>query len=83
MTKGTKLFEIEKGQSIARKRVGKSQRDILKALRHSKTVICNFLKSLNRYGTRKPIGRPEKLSLEFKRRIVREEKSKHHLHKKY
>ena len=72
MVKGTTLFEFEKGEIIALKRVGKSQREISKTLGRSKTVICNYLKSPNKYGTRKPTGRPEKLSPQFKRRIVRE-----------
>ena len=41
MTKGTILSEFEKGDITALKRVEKSQREILKALGHSKTVICN------------------------------------------
>ena len=47
-----------------------------KVLGRSKTVKCNYLKSQNRYGTRKPTGMSEKLSLQFKRRIVREVKKK-------
>ena len=43
-------------------------REILKALGCSKTVICNYLK--------KPTDRPEQLSPQFKRRIVREVKKK-------
>ena len=50
--------------------------EILKILRCSKTVICNYLKSPNKYGTRKPTGRPEKSSPQFKRGIVREVKKK-------
>ena len=76
MAKGTKLPEFEKGEITALKRVGKSEREILKALGCSKTVICNFLKSPNKYGTRKLTGRPEKLSPQFKRRIVCEVKKK-------
>ncbi len=76
MAKGTKLFEFEKGRITAGKRVGKSQREILKALGCSETIYCNYLKSPNKYGTRKPTGRPEKLSPQFKRRIVREVKKK-------
>ena len=70
MAKGIKLSEFEKGEITALKRVGKSQREISKALGRRKTVICNYSKSPNKYGTRKPIGRPEKLSPQFKR-IVR------------
>ena len=74
MAKRTKLSEFEKGEITAPKRVRKSQREISKALRRSKTVICNYLKSPNNYGTRKPTDKPEKLSPQFKRRIVREVK---------
>ena len=76
MAKGTKLFEFEKGKIMALKRVGKSQREISKALGRSKAIICNYMKSPNKYGTRKPIGRPEKLSPQFKRRIIRKVKKK-------
>ena len=62
MAKGTKLSEFEKGIITAPKRVGKSQREILKALGRSKIVIWNYLKSPNKYGTWKPTGKPEKLS---------------------
>ena len=76
MAEGTKLFEFEKGEVTAPKRDGKFQREISKALGHSKTVICNYLKSPNKYGTRKLTGRPEKLSPQFKIRIVCEVKKK-------
>ena len=76
MAKGTKLSEFEKGEITAIKRVGKSQRETSKALGHSKTIICNYLKSPNKYGTRKMTGRLEKLSPQFKRRIVYEVKKK-------
>ena len=76
MAKETKLSEFEKGEITALKRVGKSQKEISKVLKRSKTVICNCLKSPNKYGTRKPSGRPEKLSPHFKRRILREVKTK-------
>ena len=70
MAKGTKLLEFEKGDITALKRIGKSQREISKALGCSKTVICNYLKSRNKHGTRKLTGKLEKLSPKFKRRIV-------------
>ena len=76
MAEGTKLSEFEKGEITALKRVGKSQSEISKALGYSKTVICNYLKSPNKYGTRKPNGKPEKSSLQFKRKVVREVKKK-------
>ena len=76
MPKGTKLSEFGKENITALKRVGKSKREISKALGRSKTVICNYLKSPNKYGTRKPTGRLEKVSLQFKRRIARKVKKK-------
>ena len=39
-------------------------------------LICNYLKSPNNYGTRKPTRRPDKLSPLFKRRIVLKVKKK-------
>ena len=42
MAKGSKLSEF-----TALKRVRKSQREFSKALGHSKTVSCNYLKSPN------------------------------------
>ena len=76
MAKGSKLSEFEKDEITALKRVGKSQREISKALGSSKTVICNYLKSPNKYGTRKLTGSSEKLSPQFKRRIVHKTKKK-------
>ena len=76
MAKGTKLPEFEKGEITSLKRVGKSQGEISKALGRCKTVICNYLKNPNKYGTRKPTGRTEKLSPQFKRRIARKVKKK-------
>ena len=76
MAKGTKLSEFENGEIIVLKRVGKSQREISKAFRRRKTVICNYLKNPNKYRRRKPTGWPEKLSPQFKRRIVCKVKKK-------
>ena len=76
MAVGTKLSEFVKGEITTLKRVGKSLREISKALGRSKAVICNYLKSPNKYKTRKPTGRPENLLPLFKRRIIREVKKK-------
>ena len=75
MAKGTKLPEFEEGEITALKRVRKFQRNTSKALGRSKTVICNYLKSPNKYRTRNATGSLEKLSSQFKR-IVREVKKK-------
>ena len=61
MAKGIKLSEFEKGEITPLKRVGKSQKEISKALGRSRTVICNYLKSTNKYETSKPTGRREEL----------------------
>ena len=79
MAKETRLSEFEKGE----KRVKKSQREFSKSLGRSKTVICNYLKSPNKNGRRKPSGRPEKLSPQFKRRVVYEVKKKLLQHQEY
>ena len=77
MAKGTKLSEFQKGKIAVLKEVGKSLRKISKAFGHGKNVICNYLKSPNKYGTKKNLtGRPQKLSPQFKRRIVHEVKRK-------
>ena len=76
MAEGITLSEYEKGEIIALKRIGKSQREISNALARSKTAICNYLKCPNKYGTRKMTGLSEKLSPQFKRRIVHEVKTK-------
>ena len=69
MAKGTKLSEFKKGKITALKRVGQSRREISKALERSKTVICNYLQSPNKYGIRKPTGRPEKLASQLREEL--------------
>ena len=53
MAKGTRLYEFEKGDFTALKKLGKSQREISKTFERSKTLICIYLKSPNKYGTKK------------------------------
>ena len=74
MAKGTKLSEFEKGEITALKRVGKSQREILKALGLRKTVTCNYLKSPNKYGTRKLTDRPKKIITTIQEKCSRSKK---------
>ena len=76
MAKETKLSEFEKAEITVLKSIGKSQRKILKVLGCSKTIICNYLKSPNKYGTKKLTGKSEKLSPQFKKRIVRKVEDK-------
>ena len=73
MAKKKKNYQnLRKGQITPLKRVGKSQGNF----EGSKTVICNYLKTPNKDGTRKPTSRLEKLSPQSKRRIVCEVKKK-------
>ena len=74
MAKGTKLSEFEKGKIIALKTVRKSHREISKVLGCSKTVICNYLKSPNKYGTRKV-----QISMEQENRLVGQKNYRHNL----
>ena len=83
MTKETKLSEFEKGEIIAQKRVWKSQREISKALGRSETVICNFLKSPNKYETRKLTGRPKNYHHNLREELFAKYKRKLRQHQKY
>ena len=71
MAEGTKL-NLRK----ARLQLSKESENLREKFRNSKTVICNYLESPNKYGTRKLTSRPSKLSPQFKRRIVHEVKKK-------
>ena len=62
MAKETTLSDFKKGKITAPKKVRKSQKEISTAFERSKSVICNYLKSPNTYGTRKPTARPEQSS---------------------
>ena len=83
MAKGIKLSEFKKSEITALKRVENSRREVSTALGRSKTVICYYLKSQNKYGTRKPTDWLEKLSSQFKRRIVQEVKEENFVNIKY
>ena len=82
MAKGTKLSEFEKDEITALKKVGKSQREISKALGHSKTVICNHLKSPNKYTTSSPRLRQTQHSIKPRRRRI-DTQVPNHLSTKY
>ena len=77
------MTEFEKSKITALKRVRKSQREILKALGCNKTIICNYLQSLNKYEARKLTGMPEKLSSHYMTSIVHKVKKKLCQHQKY
>lgn len=71
MGRGKALTDIEKGQIIAYDGEGKSDREIGRLLHRSPTLIGNFLKDQENYGTRKSSGRPSKVSERDRRRIYR------------
>jgi len=70
MPKGIELNDNEKGQIIAFKKTGLSNRQIARRLGRSKTVVWNFLKKGDAYGEHKRSGRPSKLNKRLKRRIL-------------
>ena len=61
MATGTKLTEFEKSEIIILKRVGKSQREILKALGSSKTITAITWTIQISMEQWKPTGRSEKI----------------------
>lgn len=71
MPRGQKLNDIEKGKILAYHDDGKSNRQIAASLGRSPTVVDNFLKNPDAYGTTKRPGRPSKLSERDTRRIYR------------
>ena len=74
MPKGKKLSDFEQGRIIELYRQKFSQRQIAFELKRSKTVVCNFLKDPDSYGSAKITGRPKKINVNFSRRIKREVK---------
>ncbi|XGW19025.1 hypothetical protein V3C99_003105, partial [Haemonchus contortus] len=72
MGRGSLLSDFEKGQILAKKEQGLSNRRIARDLGRSHTVVDNFIKNPEEYGTRRSAGRPSLLSDRDKRRILRE-----------
>ena len=58
MPKESKLFDFERDRIIELHKQGLSQRAIASEVHRSKTVIYNFLKDTESYGTAKSSGRP-------------------------
>ena len=65
------LTVIERGRILELHKQNLSQRVIASEIRRSKTVVVNFLKDPDAYGTKKHIGTPKKISLSLGRRIRR------------
>ena len=72
MGRGSLLSDFEKGQILAKKEQGLSNRRIARDLGRSHTVVDNFIKNPEEYGTRRSAGRPSLLSDRDKRRTLRE-----------
>ena len=72
MLRKSHLNENEKGQISANKLEGKSISFITRELSRSPTVVRNYLKHPESYGTRKRSGRPPKITNVARRRLFRE-----------
>ena len=70
MSKASKLSEFERGRIIELHKQGLSQRAIAAEVNRSKTVICNFLKGPESYGTAKSSCRPKQIFLALSRSII-------------
>ena len=71
MAKAKKLSLVERGRIVELHKQGLSQRAIAAKVGRSKTVILNFLKDPEGYGTKKSNGKPKKISPALSRRIRR------------
>lgn len=71
MSKGLPLTESEKSMIIYMNKEKKSISQISKDLKRSRTVISNFLKDPAIYGVKKSTGRPKKLSLRTRARVIK------------
>uniref|UniRef100_A0A3P8S1N2 Transposase IS30-like HTH domain-containing protein n=1 Tax=Amphiprion percula TaxID=161767 RepID=A0A3P8S1N2_AMPPE len=69
MAKAKKLSLLERGRIVELHKQGLSQRVIAAEVGRSKTVILNFLKDPEHYGTKKSSGRPKKITPALSRRI--------------
>ncbi|GMF40421.1 unnamed protein product [Phytophthora lilii] len=72
MPRGTALSKDERAAIIALHRRGLSERAIAEDLRRSRPAIHAFLSDPEGYNTNKRPGRPPKLTLAAKRRLLRE-----------
>ena len=72
MPRNSPLNENEKGQISAYKLEGKSLSLIVRELSRSQTVVRNYLKDPELYGTRKHPGRSSKITNEARHRLFRE-----------
>lgn len=71
MGRGKKLTEYERGQIIALKNEGLSNREVAKRIKRSANVVDNFVKNKENYGIKKSPGRPRALSKREERAILR------------
>ncbi|CAK9803449.1 Transposable element Tc3 transposase [Anthophora quadrimaculata] len=72
MGRGKPLNDNEKGQIIALKGMGLSNRKIADKVQRSLNVVNHFIKLGNKYATKKSTGRPKKLCLRDKGKIFQE-----------
>ncbi|CDF37795.1 unnamed protein product [Chondrus crispus] len=72
MPKGKQLTDVEKGQILVLHNGCLSVREIAESINRSKTVVHNFMKNPQAYGSKKRSGMPPKLTPGLKRRVIRE-----------
>ena len=72
MPKGKLLSERERGIIIGLLSKGSGQTSIENSIKRSRGVVKNVLRNLEEYGTIQRPGRPSKLSIAAKRRLIRE-----------
>jgi len=71
MPRGKELTEFEKGEITGFATAGKSSREIGDLIGRSKTVVNNYLKLRENYGSKKRSGRKSSLTPRDKRGILR------------
>jgi transposase len=71
MALGARLTVSEQKDILRLSKKKMSHRDIAKKIRRSKTVVTNFLRDPDNYGTKKPTGRKPKLDNRSKRLVIR------------
>ncbi len=71
MGRGKQLTDFEKGQILAYKSLGQSIAEISRLVNRSWHVVNNFIEDPGNYGTKKSPGRPNELTPQDHRRILR------------
>jgi transposase len=76
MAKGSKLTNKEKKTILDSVKTGQTHRQIATKIKRSKTVVTNFLRDPDDYGTKKPSGLPNKVTARDRRQIIKQASNK-------